>query len=512
MVVIRVLIHFVTNRHMSRHQPSNRLNPENKQPSSNGGDRPANQPKQRDASTQMLEKEHQEGDKRTSNGAGDRSNNGSKSSSKDSRQSHSRKRIGLIVLGLVVLAGVGYGVWRWWSSQQSGEQTEQQQGPRAVPVALSEVDTATVENTSEFTGTLEAEQTVGVQPQQPGEVEQILVTEGQQVGAGAPLVQLGSTRERADVEAAQAQVEVAEAARASAAAEIESLRAARSEVLAEIDLQQEQIGRTQYLVREGALAREQLDIKQRDLRVAQSNLNTLERDINAAEAQLDEERATLRQRRANLRRIREDLQDTTVNAPFAGTISLIPIEEGDYVETGQTLTNIVDNQDLELNIGIPQERIPELRVGLSVRLESAQGEVLSTGEISFIAPQVNGESQLISTKASFSNANGMLRDGQFVRAVVIWDERPEQVVVPQTAVIYRNDRRFVYVPQQRDGQMVAVQQPVQLGIEQGTGVEINQGLEEGDRIVTSGIQKLSDGAPIRSMQQGGGAQQSGGNQ
>lgn len=415
------------------------------------------------------------------------------------RASKGSKRIWLIVLGAIALIGIGYGAWRWWEGRQSGEQTEQQSS-QALPVELSDVNISTVESTSEFTGTLEADKSVAVQPQQSGEIRQILVEEGQRVSAGTALVQLGSTREEADVQAAQAQVDVAQAARASASANIESLRAEREQALADLELQREQIDRTAYLVEEGAIAQEDLDIRSRDLQSARAGVNVINRDIDAAVAQLNEADATLRQRRANLQRIREDLQDTTVNAPFSGTISQIPVETGDYVDAGQTLTNIVANQTLELNINIPQERIPDLRLGLPVRIEDAQGDRLATGQVSFIAPQVNTDSQLIPVKATFSNPGGLLRDGQFVRAVVIWEQRPDRVVVPQTAVIYRGDNRFVYIPQQQDGQMIATRQPVQLGLEQGTQVEVTQGLEPSDRIIASGIQRLSDGAPIRQLE------------
>jgi RND family efflux transporter MFP subunit len=110
---------------------------------------------------------------------------------------------------------------------------------------------------------------------------------------------------------------------------------------------------------------------------------------------------------------------------------------------------------------------------------------------------VEQSSQFIPTEATFPNTDGQLRDGQFVRSEVIWESRSGQPVVPQSAVIYQGEDRFVYVPQEQDGNLVAMRQPVELGLEQGTDVEILSGLEPGQEIIVAGIQRLGDGVPIQ---------------
>ncbi|MGJ3252242.1 MAG: efflux RND transporter periplasmic adaptor subunit [Elainellaceae cyanobacterium] len=403
-----------------------------------------------------------------------------------------------ILLGVLVLLGIGYGAWRWWSASQGSD--SQMQAPQGAPVQVASVETATIQETSTFTGTLNAEQSVSIQSERSGRVEDILVQEGQQVSEGTPIVQLGAAREQADIAGARAQVDVAQSALESAQAELEALRAERERAQAELNLRQEQLQRYSQLVEEGAFPQQELDQRQRDLEVGQAELNAVNRQIQAAQARINEARATLRQRRANVTRLRQDVRDTTVFSPFAGVIGNIPIELGDYVEVGQSLTTIVANQTLELLLQIPQERSPDLRIGLPVQVEDAQGNTLGQGRISFISPQINTDSQLILTKATFSNESGQLRDGQFVRAKVIWERTPNQIVVPQTAVIYQGDRRFVYVPERQDDQLTAQQQMIELGAEQGTQVEVLDGLQASDRIITSGTQQLADGAPIRLLE------------
>jgi RND family efflux transporter MFP subunit len=177
----------------------------------------------------------------------------------------------------------------------------------------------------------------------------------------------------------------------------------------------------------------------------------------------------------------------------------LPVEVGDYVQAGQDLTQLIDNDSLDLNLNVPQERSGDVRRGLPVEIITGEGDTLQTGQISFISPQVDADSRFIQTEVSFSNEGGQLRDGQFVRTEVIWERRPNRVVVPQTAVVYQGDDRFVYVPQEQDEQLVAQRRTVELGLEQGSQVEIISGLQPHQQIVVSGIQKIADGAPIRPL-------------
>lgn len=405
----------------------------------------------------------------------------------------------LTLLGIVLLALIGFGGWRWW---QGRSPSPEQQGPQATPVELDTVETATVEETSTFTGTLEAEQASTIEAEQSGRVAQILVQQGQTVRAGTPLVRLSAEREQADVAAALARIDIAQASQQQAQSELAALQAERDRVQAELDLRQEQLTRTETLVERGALAREELDLGQRDLRVEQANLNALNRRIRAARDRIQQSQATLRERQASLQRIREDLQDTNITAPFAGVVGDIPIKPGNYVEPGRELTRVIANDELDLNISIPQERSTDLVTGLPVEISDSAGNLIETGSISFVSPGVSPDSQFIPAEATIPNPDGQLKDGQFVRSEVIWASRSGQPVVPQSAVIYRGEDRFVYVPQEQEGQLVAMRQSVELGLEQGTDVEILSGLQPGQRIIVAGIQRLSDGVPIRPTEQG----------
>jgi RND family efflux transporter MFP subunit len=182
------------------------------------------------------------------------------------------------------------------------------------------------------------------------------------------------------------------------------------------------------------------------------------------------------------------------------------LEVGDYVTTGQVLTTVNQNNSFDLQIPIPINHAVQLHPGLLVQLlDPTTNRPLSTGSIYFVSPQTNSSVQSVATRARFSNANGRLRDSQYVKARVIWSTRPG-ILVPTEAVSPIGGQNFVFVAQNSTAngknQMVASQVPVTLGNIQGQSYQVVSGLKAGDRVIVSGVQKLRNGAPV-TLQTGG---------
>lgn len=189
-------------------------------------------------------------------------------------------------------------------------------------------------------------------------------------------------------------------------------------------------------------------------------------------------------------------------APVAGEIGDIPVKIGDYVEITDTLTTITQNQTLELRLAVPIEYTTKLQLGLPVELRtSSGGDPLVLGKISFISPVVDTTSQTVLAKASFPNPQGKLRDKQFVRARIIW-EQGSGVLVPASAITRLGGQAFVFVAQNTAAresekvQQIAEQRRVKLGSIQGNYYQVIDGLELGETLITSGLLNLSDGVPI----------------
>ena len=89
-----------------------------------------------------------------------------------------------------------------------------------------------------------------------------------------------------------------------------------------------------------------------------------------------------------------------------------------------------------------------------------------------------------------------MRAQQFSRARIVWSSKPG-LTVPITAVVRINGLYFCFVAEQTDQGLVARQRPIQVGELVGNEYVVLSGVKAGDRIITSGIQKLGNGAPVK---------------
>ncbi|NEZ68136.1 efflux RND transporter periplasmic adaptor subunit [Leptolyngbyaceae cyanobacterium CCMR0082] len=403
---------------------------------------------------------------------------------------------------LIVLAGGGFALWLLLG--RGGGPSGMPMGG-AVPVTIEQMRPETLRDQATFVGTLDAQAGVVLQPEADGRITRIYVSSGDQIAAGDPIMELSADRSQAELSAALASVSAAQSARDNSRAQLQSLVAQRIRIEADVKLQNTEFGRTQRLVEAGAQSQQELDEVERDRDAAIASLEAATEEIEAAQASLSQAEAFLEQSQATAEATREDLLDKTVTAPIAGVVGDIPVELGDYVQVGGTLTTITQNEVLELEIDIPAEQLGEIQLGMPVELLTfGAGEPVATGALSFISPQTDVSTQTVLAKARFSNLAGNLQDNQRVDVRVILDERPG-LLIPATAITRLGGQSFVYVaadaPPPEDGQPpiegpVAQLRPVTLGAMQGNNFQVLEGLSAGEEIVTTGLLNLQDGVPI----------------
>ncbi|NJM98934.1 MAG: efflux RND transporter periplasmic adaptor subunit [Phormidesmis sp. RL_2_1] len=432
--------------------------------------------------------------------------------------SSSRKWLGLLALALL-MAGIGFTVWR----VVAGRRGDGAMGFPPASVKIERLQAASLEDSSEFVGTLDAQTGVSLQPEADGRVVQIFVSAGDSVAAGDPIMQLSPQRSQADYNAALASISAARSARDAARAQLRAAQERQAQLQADIELQESDFARTAALVEKGALPQEQLDQVSRDRTVANAALNSAIQEIQALSASLDGAEATLSQTNANANAIQQDLLDTTVTSPISGIVGDIPIKLGDYVQTGDQLTTITQNQDLELEISVPINQASRLQRGLPVELSLFGSErAIASGNISFISPTTDASTQTVLAKARFSAPEQPLQDDQRLEVRVIWAERPG-ILIPTTAISRLGGQTFVFIPADPEppaageamppGAPPAAQQagpppqvaklvPVTLGNLQGNDYQVLEGLKPGDTVITSGILNLRDGVPIQPVPEG----------
>ncbi len=399
-----------------------------------------------------------------------------------------------------------------------GGAPQAQQGPPATLVQLQTIKSGSLLDTSEFVGALEAQAKVTLSPEVDGRIVEIFVKPGDVVQAGEPIAQLRTDRTQASVSGAVADVNAARAALNTNSALVRAAEADRESALADVRLQEADLQRTQTLVSQGVQSRQTLDRARNSRDTAIAALRAAEEDIRAAQAALAESSAEVARSEADRAVAAEDLQDKRVVAPIAGVVGNIPVKVGDVVSSTTTLTSIIQNNALDLNISVPIERGRQLRVGIPVEMLDEQSQPLLRGRISFVSPEVNAADQAVLAKATFVN-DGNLRDGQLVRTRVIWSTKPG-VLVPTVAITRVAGQTFVYVAEQSapgeagaaetggalapaegqppagQPQQIARQRPVTLGNIQGNQYQVISGVKAGEDVVVSGVLNLSDGVPI----------------
>jgi RND family efflux transporter MFP subunit len=185
----------------------------------------------------------------------------------------------------------------------------------------------------------------------------------------------------------------------------------------------------------------------------------------------------------------------TVSAPDDGTIGDIPVRVGDRVQTTTPLTTIDHGGPLEAYISIPAGDAGRVKIGTPVDI-LVNGQVELRTKVDFISPRVDTANQLLLIKAPVPNAEGKFRNYELVHVRVIWDEK-DRVVVPVTAVSHLGSMSFAFLAQKSDNGYVAKQQAIDTSGISGNDYVVLNGLQPGNQLITTGVQNLVDGMPVK---------------
>jgi RND family efflux transporter MFP subunit len=406
-----------------------------------------------------------------------------------------------------------------------------------VPVKLATVESSMIRDSSEFVANLESRKSVVLQPRVQGQISRIFVRAGDTLKAGTPIMQIDSKEQLATVASRATEVDSARAntqrARASlqqakakvsqsianlknAEAALKTLEADKRKALADLKFSQDQYKRYQLLQAEGAVSRQMREQFRNNFDTAKAGLEAVEARIQAARAEIESHRSNIaaqqaeveaqgaevieserqiQQAKANTQEQQARLQYYTITAPFDGTVGNIPVKEGNFVNPETKLAKLTQNDALEVNISIPASRARDIRIGTTIELVNAQDQNVGTSQVFFISPSVANNTQSILVKARLDNSNRRLRADEFVKARIIWKQRPG-LMIPTNAISRIAGQNFVFVAEQSQTGLVARQQPVQLGNIEGNNYQVLEGLKPGERIAVTGLLQLSNGAAI----------------
>jgi membrane fusion protein (multidrug efflux system) len=222
------------------------------------------------------------------------------------------------------------------------------------------------------------------------------------------------------------------------------------------------------------------------------------------------------------------LEQKQLTAPFAGTMGIPRIDDGQYIAPGTIVATLQDLETMRVDFSIPEQQLELVEIGQTVRLGVSAADMPFSGSIIGIEPKVDPVSRLVSIRAEVVKPEGRLSPGQFVQVRVQLPEEDGVLALPQTAVVTSlyGDYVFVVRPAEdkageaqaaqpaQDGAAPAAEAPAEnqesaepaLVVDQvfvTTGrrsqglVEVLKGIEPGDQVVTAGQNRLSNGAPVK---------------
>lgn len=366
----------------------------------------------------------------------------------------------------------------------------------SMPVKLTTATEKVVEDASTFVATLKSRKSVNLKPQIEGRVLNILVTSGNHVTAGQPLMILDKSKQETLVSNTDAAIESAVAEEKNAIATLKSLTASRLSKVANLEFSEKQFERYRKLNEDGAISTESVDEKRTSMSIAGAELEAIDAQIKAQEAEIARAQKHIKQAKAARQEQIEHLKYFTVRAPFAGMIGDVPVKIGDYVTTDTMLTTVDQTKPLEVYVHVPTSLSSKLRLGLKADVVDNAGKSIESGKIFFISSQVDEAEQTVLAKAELPNTDERLRSGQTANCRVIWGQ-VNAVTIPVTSVSRFSGQEFVFVAVPgEENKLYASQRAVKLGQIEGNEYRVISGVKPGDRVVTSGIQNLSDGIPV----------------
>ena len=375
--------------------------------------------------------------------------------------------------------------------------------PAAIEVTTAAAIKRDLPRFFEATGSLAGDQQTDVAPQTAGKVVAVGVDIGTYVRRGQMLVQLDASELKLHVDQAAAQVEQAKAAVRQAEEKI-GLRPGQAfdpnrvaEVAAAkvtLDLADKELKRAEKLIESGDVSRSFYDEQrarrdqlreQYEVQLAQARQNY---------AAVDVARKNVVNAESQLALAKKNLSYAVIPAPIDGFVIERTADLGEYVSPQQKVVTIVRTNPLRIRIDIPEQAIPQIKVGQSVSITtSAWPDKNFAGRVARIAPNVSATSRTMTVEAEIENRNNALKPGQFATVRILQERSEPAVLIPARAVLNQAGVNRVYVI--KDGH--AEQRLVQTGQTEGDLVEIRNGVAADEQVATSNLEQLTDGIAIK---------------
>lgn len=333
-----------------------------------------------------------------------------------------------------------------------------------VPVIITDVLKGQAVYYDQYPATIVALNEVQVRPQVTGYITGIFFRDGQRISKGQKLYTIDQQQYLAGYEQAVANLNVAKANLARA---------------------QQDADRYEDLQKKDAVARQTVEHAQADLQASKMQLEAA---------------------KANVTSVQTNLKYATIYAPFDGTIGISQVKLGTAVSPGQTILNTISSDDpLAVDFAVDQKDIGRF-IQLQQKEKNLHGDTTFTlllpdqtiysspGYISLIDRAVDPQTGTIKTRIVFPNKKGLLKAGMSCNVRVLNNNAAPSILIPAKAVVEQMGEFFVFVV--GDSSKVA-QRKISRGANINDKIIVKDGLQEGEKIVIEGVQKLREGAVVQ---------------
>jgi membrane fusion protein (multidrug efflux system) len=231
-----------------------------------------------------------------------------------------------------------------------------------------------------------------------------------------------------------------------------------------------------------------------EARLNYNRLSELSKKGGVAQSEVDKAYSTMKALEASDQSSRSTLQRTEMKASIDGVIAARNVEPGEVAEVGKSLISIVNPSDMEAQLMVSKKDIHN--IGKETQVELLVDGVASKGWVKRLSPEAQTGSGLYPVVVGLSPKSGIL-PGTYLEGRFLVERKKDVVVIPSDVVMYRGDKKFVYVASgDADGTLKARMEEIQTGDGRNGRVIVTSGLDTGDRLIVSGNRTLFDGALI----------------
>lgn len=415
--------------------------------------------------------------------------------------------IGLVVAGVLGTAITAYLAFRSTASKSD------------ISNLIVEVTSKDITVQIKANGIVQAVQKINLSPKEAGRIAKLYVDEGDRVEQGQLVARMEDEQFQAQVNQykaalAKAQADLAQKRAGTrpeeisqAKAQVTNAEANVAESQAKLDRATEVLKRNQFLAQQGAISQNALGDSVSQERSAKANLEAAVARLKEQKENLEKLRngtrkeeiaqaeADVAQATAQLQYYETQLKNTSIRAPFAGTITRRFAQEGDFVtpttsassSDGATSASIVElSKGLEVEAKVPESSIAQIKPGQSVEIRAdAYTDDIFKGRVRLIAPRAVQENNVTSfrVKVALQTGQDKLKSAMNVKLAFLGDPISNALIVPLAAIVTKKDGQTgVLVPDKKNQ---AQFRPVTVGSTSGDQIQIIQGVSKGERILLS---------------------------